>query len=66
MPKDKSILIDIGGGMFLMTSLMTVTSWKKKDRPKKPKTGVLGYNKETRDLEYFDGDYWFAAPMGKS
>jgi len=66
MPRSKSILIDIGGGMSLMTSIMTITSWRTKDRPKKPKIGVLGYNKQTGNLEYYDGNYWYGAAMEKS
>lgn len=66
MPRSKSILIDIGGGLSLMTSLTTVTSWNTRNRPKKPKEGVLGYNKQTGSLEYYDGSYWYAAVMEKS
>ena len=62
MPKS-SLLIDIGQGLSLMIGLPSIASWKTSDRPKNPKRGIFGFNLETSNLEYWDGNFWLIAPM---
>jgi len=60
-----SLLVDIGQGLSLMLGMPKIASWKTKERPKKPKRGTFGFNSETNSLEYFNGNYWLAAPLSK-
>jgi len=60
------LLVDIGQGLSMTVGLPTIGFWKTAGRPKKAKKGTLGYNSQTNNLEYCDGIFWFAAPMGKA
>lgn len=64
MAKNSPLLIDIGEGLSIMPGLPTIITWDNKGRPKKPKRGTFGFNKETKYLEYWDGKDWYGAPMG--
>ena len=61
MPRSKPIFIELGQGLSIMVGLPTISSWETQDRPKKPKVGTLGFNKQTNSLEYWDGKEWFEA-----
>ena len=63
MAKHSALLIDIGPGLSIMASLPTLDSWKTSNRPKKAKAGMIGFNIQTNNLEYWDGNNWFAASM---
>jgi hypothetical protein len=60
-----SLLMDIGQGLSLMLGLPRLTSWNTRGRPKEAKRGTFGFNSQTNSLEYFNGSYWLAAPVGK-
>jgi hypothetical protein len=64
MPKNNPFMYEVGGGLSIMLGLPTIPSWKMRDRPKKPKTGSIGFNTQTNNLEYWDGKNWFGASMG--
>ena len=57
--------MDIGQDLSLMLGLPTVSSWTTNERPKNAKRGTFGYNSDTYSLEYYNGDYWFTAPMSR-
>lgn len=57
-------MIDIGQGLSLMIGLPTISSWKTRERPQNVKRGTLGFNSQTKSLEYYDGKNWLEAPMG--
>ncbi|OGE70889.1 hypothetical protein A2617_02260 [Candidatus Daviesbacteria bacterium RIFOXYD1_FULL_41_10] len=63
MAKSSPLLIDIGSGLSIMASLPTLNSWETADRPKRAKAGTFGFNFQTNNLEYWDGNSWFAASM---
>lgn len=63
MAKNSQLLIDIGQGLYIMAGLPTITSWDNAGRPKQAKTGTIGFNFQTNNLEYWDGTVWFAAQM---
>ncbi len=63
MPKNPTVLVDLGAGLSLMSGLPTISSWNTADRPKKARRGTFGFNIQTNNLEYWDGISWFAAPM---
>ena len=59
------VLLEIGQGLSIMMGLPTISSWKSKKRPKKAKAGTIGYNTQTKSLEYWDGSSWLAAPLSE-
>lgn len=61
-----SIMMNLGQGFSLALGLPAINSWETKDRPKKPKRGVFGFNSQTNSLEYYNGSYWLEAPLNKS
>ena len=63
MATNQRLLIDIGQGLSLMVGRPTITTWKTKERPKKAKPGTIGFNEDTKNLEYWDGENWFASRM---
>ena len=63
MSRSKPLLVEIGQGLSLMIGVPTISSWKTRERPRKPKTGTFGFNRQTNNLEYWDGKSWFAASM---
>ncbi len=66
MPKNSTLLIDIGQGISIMTGLPTITSWDTAGRPKNAKRGTIGFNIQTNNLEYWDGSVWFSALMNEN
>lgn len=66
MATNQRLLIDIGQGLSLMVGRPTITTWKTKERPKKAKPGTIGFNLDTKNLEYWDGESWFASRMNES
>ncbi len=46
-----------------MVGLPMIASWDNKTRPKNVKTGTLGFNFETKSLEYWNGTDWYTARM---
>lgn len=66
MPNSQQLLVDIGEGLSIMIGLPTIASWETRDRPKKVKTGTLGFNIQTNSLEYYDGSHWYEGLMGKT
>ena len=66
MSKTSQLLIDIGQGLSMMIGLPTISSWNTAGRPKKARTGAIGFNFQTNNLEYWDGTDWFAAPMSEN
>lgn len=65
MAKSSSLIIDVGQGLSIMTSLLTINSWDTTSRPKKARRGTFGFNFQTNNLEYWDGTVWFAAQMSE-
>ena len=63
MLNNQSFLLNIGSGLSLTTSLPVLVSWDTAGRPKDPRRGTFGLNSQTRHLEYFDGEYWYAVQM---
>ena len=63
MAKDYPLLIDIGQGLSMMIGFPTVASWDTKSRPKKASRGTIGFNSQTKSLEYWDGSSWWEAPL---
>jgi hypothetical protein len=63
MPGYQPLYIDIGQGLSMLVGLPTVGSWDNDGRPKNAKSGTLGYNTQTRSVEYWDGTDWFAAKL---
>lgn len=65
MAKSAPFLINIGQGLSIMVGLPTIGAWDTSGRPKQAKRGTFGFNFQTKDLEYWDGTDWFAAPMSE-
>jgi len=65
MEKNYPLLLNVGQGLFLMLGMPKIASWKTKGRPKNAKQGILGFNLQTNNLEYYDGSNWYAASMGR-
>jgi hypothetical protein len=63
MPKNSPFFIDLGQGLSMMIGLPTIAFWDNAGRPKKARKGTLGFNFQTKSLEYWDGNSWFSAPM---
>lgn len=63
MPRDSSLLIDIGQGLSMLIGLPTIASWETKSRPKEVKSGTIGFNSQTKSLEFWDGTAWWEAPL---
>lgn len=63
MARNSPIFINIGPGLYMLIGLPTITVWKTANRPKKAKKGTFGFNFQTNSLEYWDGNFWFAAVM---
>ena len=63
MPKNSPFFIDLGQDLSMMVDLLTIPFWNSAGRPKKAKRGTFGFNSQTKELEYWDGNIWFAASM---
>ncbi len=63
MAKNSSVLINIGQGMSIMAGLPTISYWDEQQRPKNPKPGTIGFNTNTRSLEYWNGTDWLSAQL---
>ncbi len=63
MPKSSSLLIEVGQGLSLMIGLPSINTWDNQGRPTKVKQGTFGFNTETNNLEYWNGEHWLAASM---
>lgn len=61
--KNKQILLDMGQGVSLLLGYPTIASWTNKTRPKKARPGTFGFNNETSNFEYFDGNDWYSELM---
>ncbi len=65
MPKNSSLLIDIGQGIMMTLGFPTLILWNTDSRPKNPRRGTFGFNTETSSLEFFDGSSWFTGSMSQ-
>lgn len=65
MEHNQTLLMNLGQGLSLIIGMPTIASWKTQERPKKPKTGTLGFNNQTNNLEYWNGSYWLTAIMNE-
>ena len=63
MIKNTSFYINIGQGLSMLVGLPTIPTWDTASRPKKVQTGVFGFNSETNNLEYWNGDSWYGAQL---
>ena len=63
MPSNQRLFLDIGQGLSMVIGVPQFASWKSTERPSKPKTGTFGFNKQTNNLEIWNGTDWLAAPM---
>ena len=63
MPRSKPLLIEIGPGLSILTGSPSISYWDNKSRPKNPKVGTIGFNQDTKSLEYWDGKDWLTASM---
>lgn len=66
MASNQSVLLNLGQGLSLMLGMPAISTWKSEDRPRKAKRGTLGFNLQTNNLEYYDGESWYEASMTKS
>lgn len=64
--KNTRILFDIGQGLSIAIGLPKIDSWDIAGRPKNAKRGTFGFNSETNNLEYCDGNGWLAASMDEA
>jgi hypothetical protein len=46
-------------------SQQIIPSWNTAGRPKNAKVGTLGFNFQTKSLEYWNGNEWLKLPMKK-
>ena len=60
------LLINVGKDLYKMVGSPRVSSWQSKDRPENPSRGMLGFNTQTNELEYFDGNSWYATNMSRA
>ena len=58
-------LVDIGPGLSMMIGLPKITSWNTAGRPQEAKTGTIGFNFQTSNLEYFSRSRWLKLRMKK-
>lgn len=58
--------ISIGSGLSTMIGLPRIATWNTAGRPKNPRNGTIGFNVETKCLEFWTGFSWFVAEMEKS
>lgn len=56
--KNISTYIDIGSGLSVIVGYPRIPTWNTAGRPKNVKAGTIGFNIETRCLEFWDGDIW--------
>lgn len=63
MAENHPIMLEIGSGLSLMLGLPTIVSWDSKGRPTNAKRGTIGFNTQTNNLEYWNGEAWLAASM---
>lgn len=63
MPKNSSLLINLGQGLSMVIGFPKIASWNTAGRPKKAKIGTIGFNTQAKKLEFFDGKTWYAASM---
>jgi len=66
MTNNTQILVDLGQGLSLLVGLPTIASWNTNNKPAIPKQGTLGFNLDTKKLEYYDGSSWFEANMDEA
>ena len=66
MPKNSPLIVDIGQGLSLMVGMPNISSWTNMDRPKNARRGILGFNSETSELEYYDGESWYGAKLSQA
>lgn len=66
MTANQLLLIGVGNGLYVMSGLPIIVSWKSSKRPKNAKRGTFGFNSQTNSLECFNGSNWFAATMGRA
>jgi hypothetical protein len=57
------IYVEIGKGLYRMVGLPMIATWDTKSRPKKAKYGTIGFNSQTKSIEYFNGTDWLEAKM---
>jgi len=57
------VLLDFGNKLSLLVGNSKVLIWNTSGRPKSPKRGTLGYNSETKNLEFYNGFYWLTTEM---
>jgi len=48
---------------FILSGHRRIPAWNGTGRPKQAKAGTFGFNFQTNNLEYWDGNSWFAASM---
>jgi len=60
-----TVYMNIGPGLYMMLGLPTITFWTTNDRPKNAVKGIIGFNQQTKSLEYFNGSNWFSAKMNE-
>jgi hypothetical protein len=63
MAKQPPLFVNLGQGLSMMIGLPIIASWNTAGRPKNAKVGTLGFNFQTKSLEYWDGSDWYAANM---
>ncbi|OGH17207.1 MAG: hypothetical protein A3C30_01180 [Candidatus Levybacteria bacterium RIFCSPHIGHO2_02_FULL_40_18] len=51
--------------LFATVFQYMIPSWNNAGRPKKVKTGTIGFNSQTKNLEFFNGSSWLKLPMKK-
>jgi len=56
--KNAPLYMDIGQGLSTIIGDPRIATWNNAGRPPSPKKGTLGYNFETKNLEYFTGAVW--------
>lgn len=64
--KNSPLFINVGPGLSMILGLLTISTWNTAGRPKNAKIGTFGFNFQTKNLEYWDGDSWYGAAMSEN
>nr|MBP9778921.1 hypothetical protein [Rickettsiaceae bacterium] len=61
--KNAPLFMDIGNGLSTLIGNPRIPSWNNAGRPVNPRTGTFGFNFQTNNLEFYNGNSWMVVPM---
>ncbi len=61
--RNSPLFMEIGNGLSTIVGQQKIPSWNNAGRPANPAPGTFGFNFETNNLEFWNGNYWFTSPM---